>query len=204
MKLVGMLDSPFVRRLAITMRMLGIEFDHESRSVVAGYESFKDVNPLAKVPTLILDDGEMMIESSLIIAHVEALVGRSLIPADLDEQRRAYQIIAVALLGMDKVVARIYETEMRPEEYQYGAWLQRILEQIAAAFDWLEEAVAGIEDGKWFFGDEISQADISSAVAWRFLQFSAPSEAKTEERPALVAFGERAEALPEFVACPLE
>ncbi len=204
MKLVGMLDSPFVRRLAITMRMLGIEFDHESRSVVAGYESFKDVNPLARVPTLILDDGEMMIESSLIINHVEALAGRSLMPDGIDKQRRAYQVIAVSLLGMEKIAHRIYETKMRPEEYQYQPWLDRILEQIAASFDWLEEAVAGLNDGEWFFGDEISQADISSAVAWRFLQFSAPSEAKTEERPALVAFGERAEALPEFVACPLE
>jgi glutathione S-transferase len=66
MKLVGMLDSPFVRRVAITMRMLGVEYRHESRSVVAGYESFKSVNPLAKVPTLVCDDGEMMIDSSLI------------------------------------------------------------------------------------------------------------------------------------------
>ena len=204
MKLVGMLDSPFVRRVAITMRMLGMDYEHESRSVVAGYESFKDVNPLAKVPTMILDDGEMMIESSLIINHIEAMAGRSLMPEDLDDQRRAWQVIAVALLGMEKIAHRIYETKMRPEEFQYQPWLDRVLEQIAASFDWLEEAVAGIEDDKWFFGDEISQADISTAVAWRFLQFSAPGEAKPETRPALQAFGERAEALPEFQACPLE
>jgi glutathione S-transferase len=204
MKLVGMLDSPFVRRLAITMRMLGIDYEHESRSVVAGYESFKDVNPLAKVPTLVLDDGEMMIESSLIINHVEALAGRSLMPDGIDQQRRAYQVIAVALLGMEKIAHRIYETKMRPEEYQYGPWLDRILEQIAASFDWLEEAVSGIDGDGWFFGDEVSQADISTAVAWRFLQFSAPSEAKADQRPALVAFGKKAEALPEFEACPLE
>jgi len=204
MKIVGMLDSPFVRRLAITMRMLDLDYEHDSRSVVAGYETFKDVNPLAKVPTLILDDGEMMIESSLIISHLEARAGRSLMPEGIDDQRRAYQVIAVALLGMEKIAHRIYETKMRPEEYQYQPWLDRILEQIAASFDWLEEAVAGIDGDGWFFGDEISQADICTAVAWRFLQFSAPGEAKPEQRPALVAFGERAEALPEFLACPLD
>jgi len=204
MKIVGMLDSPFVRRLAITMRMLGIEYEHESMSVLAGYQSFKDVNPLAKVPTLIFDDGEMMIESSLIINQIEAMVGRSLMPEGLDNQRRAYQVIAVALTGMEKVAHRIYETEMRPEEYQYEPWLDRILEQIAVAFDWLEATVAGIDDGPWIFGENISQADISTAVAWRFLQLKAPGEARVKERPALMEFGEKAEALPEFQACPLE
>ena len=203
MKLVGMLDSPYVRRLAITMRMLEIPFEHESRSVVAGYESFKDVNPLAKVPTLILDDGEMLIESSLIISYLESLSGRTLMPTGLDRQRRAWQLIAVALLGMDKAVARVYETEMRPEEYQYEPWLRRIEEQTAAAFDWLEEAAAGIGDDAWFFG-EVSQADISTAVAWRFLQARAASLVLADQRPALAELGARAETLPEFVACPLD
>jgi glutathione S-transferase len=203
MQLVGMMDSPFVRRVAISMHMLGIEFEHLSKSVVFGYDTFKEVNPLAKVPTLVCDDGEMMIDSSLIISHLEAIAGQSLMPESVDEQRRALQVIAVSLLGMEKIAHRIYETEMRPEEYQYEPWLNRILEQIAAAFNWLEESVAGLDEDQWFFGDEVSQADISVAVAWRFLNFSAPELAASEQRPALVAFGNRAEALPEFVACPL-
>jgi glutathione S-transferase len=186
------------------MRMLGIEFEHHSKSVVFGYDSFKAVNPLAKVPTLVCNDGEMMIDSSLIISHLEAMAGRSLMPENIDEQRRALQVIAVSLLGMEKIAHRIYETKMRPEEYQYEPWLNRILEQIAAAFDWLEVSVAALDENQWFFGDDISQADISVAVAWRFLQYSAPELAALEQRPALVAFGNRAEALPEFVACPLD
>ena len=204
MQLVGMMDSPFVRRVAITMQILGLEYEHRSKSVVFGYDTFKAVNPLAKVPTLVCDDGEMMIDSSLIITYLEAVAGRSLMPENLEEQRRALQVIAVSLLGMEKIAHRIYETKMRPEEFQYGPWLDRIHEQIAASFDWLEQAVAGLDDGQWFFGDEISQADISTAVAWRFLQFSAPVVAKPEERPALVAFGNRAEALADFIACPLD
>ena len=203
MQLVGMMDSPFVRRVAITMQMLGIDYEHHSKSVVFGYETFKEINPLAKVPTLVCDDGEMMIDSSLIISHLEAIAGRSLMPDSLEDQRRALQVIAVSLLGMEKIAHRIYETEMRPDEYQYEPWLNRIVEQIAAAFDWLEDAVAALDENQWFFGDEVSQADISVAVAWRFAQNSAPGEAKPENRPALLAFGNRAEVLPEFVACPL-
>jgi glutathione S-transferase len=166
-----MLDSPFVRRVAISMRLLDIEFEHVSQSVVAGYDTFKSINPLAKAPTLVLDDGEMMIESTLIISHVEALAGRTLTPDATDDQRRALQVIGVALLGMDKVVAQIYETEMRPQEFQY---------------------------------DEMTQADITTAVAWRFLELRAPDQLHVEERPALAAFGARAEAIPEFMACPVE
>ena len=204
MKLVGMLDSPFVRRVAITMRLLGIEFEHVSQSVVAGYDTFKSINPLAKAPTLVLDDGEMMIESTLIISHVEALAGRTLMPDATDDQRRALQVIGVALLGMDKVVAQIYETEMRPQEFQYEPWLGRVREQAAAGFDWLESVVASAGGGSWLFGDEITQADITTAVAWRFLELRASDQLHAEERPALAAFGARAEALPEFMACPVE
>jgi glutathione S-transferase len=204
MKLVGMLDSPFVRRVAISMRLLDIEFEHVSQSVVAGYDTFKSINPLAKAPTLVLDDGEMMIESTLIISHVEALAGRTLMPDATDDQRRALQVIGVALLGMDKVVAQIYETEMRPQEFQYEPWLQRVREQAAAGFDWLESVVASAGGGCWLCGDEMTQADITTAVAWRFLELRAPDQLHVEERPALAAFGARAEAIPEFMACPVE
>ena len=204
MKLVGMLDSPFVRRLAITMRMLGVDYEHQSQSVVAGYDTFRTINPLAKAPTLVLDDGEMMIESSLIISHVEALAGRSLLPDGIDAQRRALQITGVALLGMDKVVAHIYETEMRPREFQYEPWLQRVHEQVRTAFAWLEDATAGVDNGAWFFGTAMSQADISTAVAWRFRQIKAPALVTSGTCPSLAAFSARAEALPEFEACSVE
>jgi len=204
MKLVGMLDSPYVRRLAITMRLLDIEFEHVSQSVVAGYDTFRSINPLAKAPTLVLDDGEMMIESTLILSYVEALARRELVPEAMDERTRALQVIGVALTGMDKVVAQIYELDMRPAEFQYEPWLLRVREQAAAAFDWLESTVADIDGDGWLFGDEISQADISTAVAWRFLQAKAPEEARESERPALVAFSRKAEALPEFIACQFD
>jgi glutathione S-transferase len=186
------------------MRLLDIEFEHVSQSVVAGYDTFRSINPLAKAPTLVIDDDEMMIESTLILSYVEALAGRSLAPDGMDEHRRALQIVGVALTGMDKVVAQIYELDMRPAEFQYEPWLARVREQAAAAFDWLESAVADIDSDGWLFGNEITQADISTAVAWRFLQAKAPGETRAKERPALAAFGRKAEALPEFIACQFD
>jgi glutathione S-transferase len=204
MQLIGMLDSPFVRRVAVSMRMLGIEYEHRPLSVLKTYDEFRTVNPLVKVPTLVCDDGEMLIDSSLIITHLETLAGRSLMPQGDARQRLALQIIGVSLVAMEKVAQRIYERKMRPEEYQYEPWLARVTEQLGSALDWLERIAADVDDSGWLFGASLTQADVTMAIAWRFVVYAAPSVAKPDEHPALVAFGNRAEALPEFLACPFD
>ena len=55
----------------------------------------------------------------------------------------------------------------------------------------------------WLFGNTPGQADISVAVAWRFIQHIERVNLQPEDYPALVAFSSRAEVLPEFKACPL-
>jgi glutathione S-transferase len=204
MQLIGMLDSPFVRRVAVTMRMLGVEYEHRPLSVLRTYDEFRAVNPLVKVPTLVCEDGEMLIDSSLIIDHIESLTGRSLLPEDVNERRRALQLIGVSLIAMEKVAQRIYELKMRPEEFQYEPWLARVTEQLGSALDWLEESLSGLGENEWLFGSDVTQADISVAIAWRFVEHAAQSEARPEARPALAAFSARAEELPEFLACPVE
>ena len=204
MQLIGMLDSPFVRRVAVSMRMLGIEYDHRPLSVLKTYDEFRTVNPLVKVPTLVCDDGEMLIDSSLIINHLETLAGRSLMPQGDAEQRRALQIIGVSLVAMEKVAQRIYERKMRPEEYQYEPWVARVTQQLGSALDWLERIAADIDENGWLFGDHLTQADVTLAIAWRFVVHAAPAEARPDEHPAMVAFSKRAESLPEFLACPID
>lgn len=202
MQLVGMLDSPFVRRVAITMRMLGIDYEHNPLSIFRTYDEFRTLNPLVKVPTLICDDGEILVDSTLIIDHIESLAGRSLNPIDPVQRRTALQLTGVALVAMEKVAQRIYELKLRPEEFQYEPWLQRITEQLVSAIDAMELAVAN-SDESWLFGERASQADVSIAVAWRFVNFAAPAIAALRDRPAMTAFSTKAEQLPEFVACPL-
>jgi len=200
--LIGMLDSPFVRRVAITMRMLGIEYEHNPLSIFRTYDEFREVNPLVKVPTLVCDDGEMLVDSTLIIDYVESLAGRSLMPSKGAQHRQALQHIGVALVAMEKVAHRIYELKVRPEEYRYEPWLNRVNEQLISAIDAMEVFVTGVDD-HWLFGEHITQADITTAVAWRFINYAAPAIAKQKERPELTAFSTRAETRPEFIACPI-
>ena len=203
LQLVGMLDSPFVRRVAISMRFLEVEYENNPLSIFRTYDEFRQLNPLVKVPTLICDDGEMLVDSTLIIDYIETLAGKSLMPAEPVERRVTLQRVGTSLIAMEKVAQRIYELKVRPEEFQYAPWLDRLDEQLTSAIDAMESSVAALES-EWMLGENLTQADISTAVAWRFINYAAPTVAERAERPGLRAFSERAEKLPEFAACPLE
>jgi glutathione S-transferase len=203
MQLVGMLDSPFVRRVAISAQCLGIAYEYNPLSIFKGYDEFRKLNPLVKVPTLICDDGEMLVDSTLIIAHLQSIAenGRSLMPQDARGNRGALQLIGVALVAMEKLVQIIYETRQRPEELIHQPWIDRVTQQLVSAFEQLESAVGSGES--WLFGSDITLADISVAVVWRFSQLMAKERIDAGDYPGLVRFSNRAEALPEFLACPL-
>ena len=73
MKLIGMLDSPYVRRVAISLDLYGVDFVHEPLSVFRSFDAFAQINPVVKAPTLVLDDGTVLMDSSLILDYLETL-----------------------------------------------------------------------------------------------------------------------------------
>src|SRR3546814_20210219 len=106
MKLIGMLDSPYVRRVAISAKCLGVALEHESVSVFRHFEQFQRINPVVKAPTLVLDDGNVLMDSTLIIDYLEALAepGKSLMPSDIGERLRSLQLIGLELAACEKSV----------------------------------------------------------------------------------------------------
>ncbi len=204
MELIGMLSSPFVRRVAVTAQFLEIPYDHNPLSIFQGYDEFRQVNPLVKIPTIVCDDGEMLVDSTLIIGYLETLSAndKKLMPEDEADRFRALQIIGVALVAMEKVVTLIYERTQRPKELQHAPWIKRLDQQLRSALDQLETIVG--DGSSWLTGADIMQADITTAVAWRFVQNSVPRRISADDYPGLVAFSAQAEALAEFVACPVE
>ncbi len=91
MRLIGMLDSPYVRRVAVSLQLLGLRFVHEPLSVFRTFEQFAAINPIVKAPTLVCDDGTVLMDSSLILEYAEVLATgtRRLLPAELAPRRRA-------------------------------------------------------------------------------------------------------------------
>ena len=206
MQLIGYLDSPFVRRVAVTMRFLGIEYEHRELSIFRNYDEFRQIHPAVKVPTLVCDDGSALIDSTLIINYLEQHVAhRSLMPSDKAQFQQATYNLGLALVAMEKVAQLIYETGHRPAERQHGPWIERIEQQLAGAVGLMESSVADAAQAgnDWLMGNELNQADISTAVAWRFTQHIDRVSFGPDDYPALAAYSARAEELAEFKACPL-
>lgn len=205
MVLIGMLDSPFVRRVAITMQVLGIDYQYRPLSIFESFEEFRSVHPLVKAPTLVCDDGEMLVDSTLIIDYLELLVGpeKSLMPNDASARRTALQQIGEALVAMEKVIQLVDEKTQRPADVQHEPWINRLEQQVISAAGLMEASVeAAIESGNdWLAGTDPMQADITTAVAWDFIRRVASSTIRSANHPYLIEYSERAEALPAFLAC---
>ncbi len=202
MQLIGMLDSPYVRRVAIALNHLNIPFEHSFLSVFRNMDQFRAINPLIKAPTLVCDNGEVLMDSTLILAYLEKLSGQMLMPPDLDDYQKALRLIGLAFNACDKSVQIVYERDLRPVEKQHQPWRDRIQAQLIAAYDLLEPYAASTSG--WLVGDALTRADITVCVAWQFSQLTVADVVNMKAYPALSALSERAEALPEFSAAPLE
>jgi glutathione S-transferase len=200
-QLIGMLDSPYVRRVAISLQLLGLRFEHQSLSVFRTFTQFQHVNPVVKAPTLVCDDGEVLMDSTLIMEYAEAVARpRSLMPSKLQELQHALCVIGLALAACEKSVQIIYERSLRPPEKLHQPWMTRVTGQLLAAYRALEEEVARCPLAITTSG--ITQAGVSAAVAWHFTQQTLPEVVAAASYPSLVALSTKAEALPEFTAAP--
>jgi len=205
MRLIGMLDSPYVRRVAISMHCLGVAFEHEAVSVVSTFAQFQRINPVVKAPTLICGDGEVLMDSSLILQFIEAThtCGRALWPSDPTELQHDFRALSLALAACEKGVQSIYECRLRPADKQHPPWLARVHGQLAAALAGLEQEVtrrgAALAPRD---GVPTRQAGITAAVAWQFVGELAPDVAQAKSYPALAALGAQMEATEAFQSFP--
>lgn len=197
MILIGQYDSPFVRRVAIAMRLYGIEFEHWPWSTFGDGDRIAAYNPLRRVPTLVLDDGGALVESAAILDHLDQSVGpeRTLVAAAGPERRQALRVCALAGGMADKTVSLIYERVLR--DAQSPRWVERCLAQIGDTLGVLESERAA-RTTPWWFGDSIGHADIAAACAVRILRETQPAYADLAQWPALARHADACEALPVF------
>ncbi len=211
MQLIGMLDSPYVRRVAIALHHLAIPFEHLPLSVFRNVEEFSQINPLVKAPTLVCDNGEVLMDSTLILAYADRLLAPDgllspLMPQSsqsMDDYQRSLRLIGLGLNACDKSVQVLYERDLRPAEKQHQPWQDRIQSQLRTAYDLLEP-YASARSSDWLVGERLTQADITVCVAWQFTQFVAAQVIDAHDYPALSALSHQAESLAAFKAFPLE
>ena len=162
------------------------------------------MNPVVKAPSLVCDDGTVLMDSTLILDYLETLVepARRLMPAEPKARREALRLVGLAMAACEKCVQIVYEKEQPPAEKRHEPWMQRVISQANAAFTLLEAAAA--RAAPWLQGARFDAADIAVACAWRFGQYYDALEVPAASYPALVAYSLRAEARPEFASTPLD
>ena len=201
MQLIGMLDSPYVRRVAISLQLLALPFEHRSVSVFRGFDEFSRINPVVKAPTLVCDDGGVLMDSTLILEYAEARAApRSLMPAAIADRQRTLQLVGLALAACEKSVQIVYERHLRPAEKQHAPWVARVQGQLAAALAALDAELA--RRPLACTTSTIDQAGVSAAVTWFFVRAMLPELASAAQHPALQAHSEQAERLPAFSKAP--
>ena len=197
MILIGQYDSSFVRRVAIALRLYGIPFEHRPWSVFSDADKIREFNPLTRVPTLVLDDGDVLIDSHVILDYLDGLVPaeQRLYPQTEPDRHRALKIAALATGLADKGVALFYE--QRLHETVSDTWAGRCQKQIEETLATLEKERAR-RTSPFLTGERIGHADIAVACAWRHVTDALPGVVDPGAYPALVAHCKRLEALPVF------
>jgi glutathione S-transferase len=200
MLLIGMYDSPYVRRVAISMKLCDIAFEHADWSVGADFERIRQHNPLVRVPTLVLDDGEVLTDSAALLDYLDELVGpqRALLPRVGRERRTALKLMAIAMGAADKAREQVYERAFRPPERRHEPWLARCRTQMHGALAQLERHASERGSGRWLVGERLTQADITVVCGFTFLTEALALSAQAAPYPGLRALSARCEALPEF------
>jgi glutathione S-transferase len=200
MQLIGMLDSPYVRRVAVALLAAKVPFTHRPISLFRHIDKFARLNPLLKAPTLVTDEGTVLMDSSVILQYLAAAHPRvaALTPTQPAYVLRALRATGIALTVMEKAVQRHYERALRPPDKQHEPWIERVMSQLTAGLAALD---AELPRSGWICG-ELGIGDISVLCAVGFLDGALSDIADLSRYPNLASFCTRAEALPAFRAAP--
>jgi glutathione S-transferase len=199
MILIGQYDSPFVRRVAIALSLYDMTFEHRPWSVFGDTDQIAAYNPLKRVPTLVLDSGEVLIESGIILDALDDMAGpkRAMIPVSGATRRAVLKICALGAGLADKAVAMVYERVWHETASQ--AWIDRCVGQVGEVLNILDEERAK-QGALWWFGDTLSHADIMVGCALRFIKEAHGEAFNMAQWPALAAHAIRCEDLEVFQA----
>jgi glutathione S-transferase len=206
MKLIGIYLSPFVRRVAVSLNILQVPFELEDVFVFGEPDVVRRYNPLVRIPILVLDDGEKLVESTAILDEIDHMVSpeRRLTPTDNPLRRRVTQTAAIALACAEKAQWAFYEDRVRPAEKVHAPWIEHNDRQVLGGFGPLDTAASQIDPDGWIAGTpSMSQADVTSTVAFTFAKTARPHLRLAERFPHVSRFAERCEALPEFIGAPI-
>jgi glutathione S-transferase len=197
MLLIGVNRSPYTRRVAITLNIYGVPFEQRGLSGFDNREEVRASNPLGRIPALVLDDGETLLDSSAIIDYLDETYGgdHPLTPRTGAERRAVLKATALLMGACDKLLHAAYERNRRPPEKLHQPWIDDCVAQASQAL-----AAAVIDASKSFLLlDRLTQADVSAVVTERLARAGLGIDTD-RETPRLRALTRRLSEEPAFRA----
>lgn len=185
MKLRYSPTSPYVRKVTVTALETGLDKKIERiLTIPASAPDLPSDNPLGKVPTLILDNGDRLFDSPVIVEYLDGLhSGAKIVPTSGDARWKALRLQALADGILDAAVLRLMETR-RPATEQSKAWMERQRTVVNRGLDWLEQHVAGLDD-------TVTIGNITVAIVGDYLDFRFGAEDWRQGRPKLAEWQKR-------------
>ena len=167
MQLIGVNRSPYTRRVAITLRAYGIDFEQRQISGFGNREEVRASNPLGRIPALVLDDGETLIDSGPIVDHLDETYGgdRPLTPRRGPDRRAILRVAALMMGACDKALQAAYARNHTPPEKIHQPWIDDCSAQAMNALATVEAMVDPA--APYLLLGRLTQADIASFVAER-------------------------------------
>lgn len=171
MKLIGSLTSPFVRKVRVVMADKKLDFSFEQENVWAPETSIQQVNPLGKVPCLVMEDGSTLYDSRVIAEYLDTIspVCKLLPPNGRDRAEvKVWEALADGVL--DAAVLAFVERRDRAPELQSATWIARQMGKVHAG---LREMSARLGDASYCMGVHYTLADVAvgCALGWLALRF---------------------------------
>lgn len=196
MKLIGSRTSPYVRKVRVFLAEKRCEYEFAEENVWSPTTQVGHVNPLGKVPVLVLDDGTSLYDSSVITEYLDTLAAPALIASGGLPRALARRAESLADGICDAAVSIVLERKRDPLR-QDAASLDRARAKVDAG---IASFAGQIEGREWLDGAGPGLADIAAGCALFYVEFRLPEVGWRTQHPALRRWAERLEARPSFVA----
>ena len=167
MLLIGVNRSPFTRRVAITLNIYGVPFEQRALSGFGDRAEVRASNPLGRIPALVLDSGETLIDSDAIIDHLDEAYGgdQPLTPRHGTDRRAVLKVAAMMMGACEKCLHAAYEGNHRPPENVHQPWIDDCVAQAVSALNAVEAMIEPTQP--YLLLERLTQADVTAVVAER-------------------------------------
>ena len=171
MKLIGSLTSPYARKVRIVLAEKKIDYEFEVDSPWAADTRVASVNPLGKVPVLILDDSTVLFDSRVIVEYIDSVAPNNKLMPESNRERAEVKRWCAVADGICDAAALIFLESKRPQAQQNAEWIARQHDKIARSTEYM---AAQLGEGNWCMGTHFSLSDVGAGCALGYINFRFP------------------------------